>query len=230
MSLTGCDIESAKPHASQVLLALAECFPQRSSGTPGIAMDYQGAPRSIKDPDKEDKQRGRPGYEHLNEQLHILIKADLPPSVKALGFEGISLIPIILGILLTNLKGLENSDFDFKCTRMRSAMSSQLGYQHRNHQYKLHLPYERIRSMDEAMTTSAKRDMFEKAWSSSWTQILETVNLRSELKAMKEKNKAANQKVDYLLEEMKKMAQLLQQFQTRCLLLAKKFSFRATLI
>ncbi|GKC63868.1 hypothetical protein Tco_1096466, partial [Tanacetum coccineum] len=57
--------------------------------------------------------------------------------------------------------------------------------------------------------------MFEKAWSSSWTQILETVNLRSELKAMKEKNKAANQKVDYLLEEMKKMAQLLQQFQTR---------------
>ncbi|GKE65652.1 KH domain-containing protein, partial [Tanacetum coccineum] len=25
--------------------------------------------------------RGRPGYEHLNEQLHILIEADLPPSV-----------------------------------------------------------------------------------------------------------------------------------------------------
>ncbi|GJZ44342.1 reverse transcriptase domain-containing protein [Tanacetum coccineum] len=32
-------------------------------------------------------------------------------------------------------KTTENSDFDFKCTRMRSAMSSQLGY-HRNHQYK----------------------------------------------------------------------------------------------
>ena len=30
---------------------------------------------------KEDKLRGRPGYEHLNEQLHILIEADLPPSV-----------------------------------------------------------------------------------------------------------------------------------------------------
>ena len=30
---------------------------------------------------KEDKLRGRPGYAHLNEQLHILIEADLPPSV-----------------------------------------------------------------------------------------------------------------------------------------------------
>lgn len=30
---------------------------------------------------KEEKLRGRPGYEHLNEQLHILIEADLPPSV-----------------------------------------------------------------------------------------------------------------------------------------------------
>ncbi|GKE69622.1 KH domain-containing protein, partial [Tanacetum coccineum] len=29
----------------------------------------------------EDKLRGRPGYEHLNEQLHILIEADLPPSI-----------------------------------------------------------------------------------------------------------------------------------------------------
>ncbi|GKC69313.1 retrovirus-related pol polyprotein from transposon TNT 1-94 [Tanacetum coccineum] len=38
---------------------------------------------SIKDPDnlKEDKLRGSPGYEPLNEQLHILIEADLPPSV-----------------------------------------------------------------------------------------------------------------------------------------------------
>ncbi|GAB4856208.1 hypothetical protein Ancab_014133 [Ancistrocladus abbreviatus] len=36
---------------------------------------------SIKDPDKEEKLRGRPGYEHLNEPLHILVEADLPPNV-----------------------------------------------------------------------------------------------------------------------------------------------------
>lgn len=30
---------------------------------------------------KEDKLRGRPGYEHLSEPLHILIEADLPASV-----------------------------------------------------------------------------------------------------------------------------------------------------
>ncbi|GJW34774.1 uncharacterized mitochondrial protein-like protein [Tanacetum coccineum] len=29
----------------------------------------------------EDKLRGRPGYDHQNEQLHILIETDLPPSV-----------------------------------------------------------------------------------------------------------------------------------------------------
>jgi protein quaking len=33
---------------------------------------------SIKDPEKEEKLKGKPGYEHLNEQLHILIEADLP--------------------------------------------------------------------------------------------------------------------------------------------------------
>ncbi|KAH9627130.1 hypothetical protein KSS87_015563 [Heliosperma pusillum] len=36
---------------------------------------------SIKDPDKEEKLRGRPGYEHLNEPLHILIEADLAPNM-----------------------------------------------------------------------------------------------------------------------------------------------------
>ncbi|GKB06381.1 Myb domain protein 62 [Tanacetum coccineum] len=242
--LDGLRHRSASRMASASLTGWSGFPQERSSGTPGIAMDYQGAPRSIKDPDKEDKQRGRPGYEHLNEQLHILIKADLPPSVK------------------------ENSDFDFKCTRMRSAMSSQLGYQHRNHQYKLHLPYKEYETMDEAMTHPPKgievsdwvllcerfaSEDFQKisgkdkknrsknlvpptvgtrslarrvdelghlpghikGRSASTKQILETVNLRSELKALKEKNKAANQKVDYLLEEMKKMAQLLQQFQTR---------------
>ncbi|KAL3622707.1 hypothetical protein CASFOL_032064 [Castilleja foliolosa] len=36
---------------------------------------------SIKDTDKEDKLRGRPGYEHLSESLHILIEADLPANI-----------------------------------------------------------------------------------------------------------------------------------------------------
>ncbi|XP_021776115.1 KH domain-containing protein At3g08620-like [Chenopodium quinoa] len=36
---------------------------------------------SIKDPDKEEKLRGRPGYEHLNEPLHILIEADMAPNI-----------------------------------------------------------------------------------------------------------------------------------------------------
>lgn len=30
---------------------------------------------------KEESLRGRPGYEHLNEQLHILIEAELPANV-----------------------------------------------------------------------------------------------------------------------------------------------------
>uniref|UniRef100_A0A2N9E9S9 K Homology domain-containing protein n=1 Tax=Fagus sylvatica TaxID=28930 RepID=A0A2N9E9S9_FAGSY len=36
---------------------------------------------SIKDPDKEESLRGRPGYEHLNDPLHILIEAELPANV-----------------------------------------------------------------------------------------------------------------------------------------------------
>lgn len=36
---------------------------------------------SIKDPDKEENLRGRPGYEHLNEPLHILIEAELPVNI-----------------------------------------------------------------------------------------------------------------------------------------------------
>ncbi|GKA28729.1 hypothetical protein Tco_0714974 [Tanacetum coccineum] len=35
---------------------------------------------------------------------------------------------------------------------MSSAMSSQLGYQHKNHQYKLHLLYKEYETMEEAMT------------------------------------------------------------------------------
>ncbi|XP_075519740.1 KH domain-containing protein At2g38610-like isoform X1 [Primulina tabacum] len=36
---------------------------------------------SIKDPDKEESLRGRPGYEHLNDPLHILIEAELPANI-----------------------------------------------------------------------------------------------------------------------------------------------------
>ncbi|GJV14630.1 KH domain-containing protein [Tanacetum coccineum] len=126
---------SPSPMASAGLTGWSGFPQERLSGTPGMAMDWQGAPASpssytvkrilrldipvdsfpnfnfvgrllgprgnslkrieattgcrvyirgkgsIKDPDKEDKLRGRPGYEHLNEQLHILIEADLPPSV-----------------------------------------------------------------------------------------------------------------------------------------------------
>ncbi|CAL5353303.1 unnamed protein product [Camellia sinensis] len=36
---------------------------------------------SIKDADKEESLRGRPGYEHLNDPLHILIEAELPINI-----------------------------------------------------------------------------------------------------------------------------------------------------
>ncbi|CAK9134880.1 unnamed protein product [Ilex paraguariensis] len=36
---------------------------------------------SIKDPDKEENLRGRPGYEHLNDPLHVLIEAELPVNI-----------------------------------------------------------------------------------------------------------------------------------------------------
>ncbi|KAJ6878391.1 KH domain-containing protein [Populus alba x Populus x berolinensis] len=36
---------------------------------------------SIKDPEKEESLRGRPGYEHLSEQLHILIEAELHANI-----------------------------------------------------------------------------------------------------------------------------------------------------
>ncbi|KAL8122524.1 KH domain-containing protein At3g08620-like isoform X2 [Apium graveolens] len=53
---------------------------KRVEGTTGCRVYIRGK-GSIKDPDKEEKLRGRPGYEHLNEQLHILIEADLPGNV-----------------------------------------------------------------------------------------------------------------------------------------------------
>ncbi|XP_057983624.1 KH domain-containing protein At5g56140 [Malania oleifera] len=36
---------------------------------------------SIKDPTREEIMRGKPGYEHLNEPLHILIEAELPVEI-----------------------------------------------------------------------------------------------------------------------------------------------------
>ncbi|WOL18017.1 KH domain-containing protein SPIN1-like [Canna indica] len=36
---------------------------------------------SIKDSEQEEKLRGRPGYEHLSDPLHILIEAELPANV-----------------------------------------------------------------------------------------------------------------------------------------------------
>ncbi|KAJ8751587.1 hypothetical protein K2173_016836 [Erythroxylum novogranatense] len=36
---------------------------------------------SIKDPEKEESLRGKPGYEHLNDPLHILIEAELPANI-----------------------------------------------------------------------------------------------------------------------------------------------------
>ncbi|CAL0328378.1 unnamed protein product [Lupinus luteus] len=53
---------------------------KRVEATTGCRVYIRGK-GSIKDPEKEEKLRGRPGYEHLNEALHILIEADLPASV-----------------------------------------------------------------------------------------------------------------------------------------------------
>ncbi|KAL7088213.1 hypothetical protein ACP275_13G114600 [Erythranthe tilingii] len=36
---------------------------------------------SIKDPTREEMMRGKPGYEHLNEPLHILVEAELPVDI-----------------------------------------------------------------------------------------------------------------------------------------------------
>jgi protein quaking len=36
---------------------------------------------SIKDPTKEEIMRGKPGYEHLNEPLHVLVEAELPVEI-----------------------------------------------------------------------------------------------------------------------------------------------------
>ncbi|KAJ0043680.1 hypothetical protein Pint_18476 [Pistacia integerrima] len=53
---------------------------KRVEATTGCRVYIRGE-GSIKDPNKEDKLRGRPGYEHLNEPFHVLIEADLPANI-----------------------------------------------------------------------------------------------------------------------------------------------------
>ncbi|CAL0308963.1 unnamed protein product [Lupinus luteus] len=53
---------------------------KRVEATTGCHVFIRGK-GSIKDLDKEELLRGRPGYEHLNEPLHILIEAELPENV-----------------------------------------------------------------------------------------------------------------------------------------------------
>ncbi|KAK7321433.1 hypothetical protein VNO77_32079 [Canavalia gladiata] len=53
---------------------------KRVEATTGCRVYIRGK-GSIKDPDKEELLRGRPGYEHLNEPLHVLIEAELPLNV-----------------------------------------------------------------------------------------------------------------------------------------------------
>nr|AFK41792.1 unknown [Lotus japonicus] len=53
---------------------------KRVEATTGCRVFIRGQ-GSIKDPDKEEVLRGKPGYEHLNEPLHVLIEAELPVNV-----------------------------------------------------------------------------------------------------------------------------------------------------
>ncbi|CAN8269539.1 unnamed protein product [Cochlearia groenlandica] len=53
---------------------------KRLEATTGCRVFIRGK-GSIKDPEKEEKLKGKPGYEHLSEQLHILIEADLPADI-----------------------------------------------------------------------------------------------------------------------------------------------------
>ncbi|XP_028768843.1 KH domain-containing protein At3g08620 isoform X2 [Neltuma alba] len=53
---------------------------KRVEATTGCRVFIRGK-GSIKDPDKEELLRGRPGYEHLNDPLHILIEAELSANI-----------------------------------------------------------------------------------------------------------------------------------------------------
>ncbi|THU61359.1 hypothetical protein C4D60_Mb07t22450 [Musa balbisiana] len=53
---------------------------KRIEATTGCRVLIRGR-GSIKDPAREEMMRGKPGYEHLNEPLHILVEADLPVEI-----------------------------------------------------------------------------------------------------------------------------------------------------
>ncbi|KAK7300581.1 hypothetical protein RJT34_11428 [Clitoria ternatea] len=53
---------------------------KRVEATTGCRVYIRGK-GSIRDLEKEELLRGRPGYEHLNEPLHVLIEAELPVNV-----------------------------------------------------------------------------------------------------------------------------------------------------
>ncbi|RHN67952.1 putative KH domain containing protein, SPIN1 [Medicago truncatula] len=53
---------------------------KRVEATTGCRVYIRGK-GSIKDLDKEELLRGRPGYEHLSDELHILIEAELPANI-----------------------------------------------------------------------------------------------------------------------------------------------------
>ncbi|PWA95075.1 KH domain-containing protein [Artemisia annua] len=89
--LDGCDIEARVARLLPVLLAgvvfhkstlvISRVLWQRLSGAPRMAMELQLVLIHIDSFANQDKLRGRPSCEHINEQLHILIEADLRPSV-----------------------------------------------------------------------------------------------------------------------------------------------------
>lgn len=53
---------------------------KRVENTTGCRVFIRGR-GSVKDPEKEEKLRDKPGYEHLNEPLHVLIEAEQPVNV-----------------------------------------------------------------------------------------------------------------------------------------------------
>jgi hypothetical protein len=53
---------------------------KRVEATTGCRVLIRGR-GSIKDTAKEDKMRDKPGFEHLNEPLHVLVEAELPANI-----------------------------------------------------------------------------------------------------------------------------------------------------
>ncbi|MCL7025605.1 hypothetical protein MKW94_001135, partial [Papaver nudicaule] len=79
---------------------------------------------SIKDLGKEDKLCGRPGYEHLNDPLHILVKAELPANIIDTRLRQAQ---EIIEELLKQVLALINSNFREKIPRPPSGSVSPFG-------------------------------------------------------------------------------------------------------